>query len=74
MGENALAVLRNDFDAALARRAEHIKSRLLGDTTLQQTAASSILGGYMRVYDGLSLDLLALFDVPGQFFFHVPSP
>jgi hypothetical protein len=72
-GQLALDTLRNDFAEALARRADAIKVAVLGDTTLPQTAASSVLDGYLRVYE-LSLDLLALVDVPGQLFFHVPSP
>jgi hypothetical protein len=72
-GQLALDTLRNDFAEALARRADAIKVAILGDTTLPQTAASSLLGGFLTVHE-LSLDVLAQVDVPRKYFFHVPSP
>jgi hypothetical protein len=68
-----LETLRNDFFEALERRAQVIKDRILGDTPLPQTAASSLLDGYLTVYE-LSRYVLALVDAPRKYFFHVPSP
>jgi hypothetical protein len=66
--------LRKDFFEALERRAQATKVVILGEKTLPQTATSFTLGGYLKVYDGLSIDVLALVDDPGKYFFHVPSP
>ena len=72
-GKIALAVLHDDFDAALARRAVATKVVILGNTTLPQSSTSLFLGGYLEVFE-LSRVVLERVDVPGQFFFHVPSP
>jgi hypothetical protein len=72
-GERDLADLHAAFRAALARRAEAIQHRVLGDTTLPQTARSAMRGGYLEEFE-LSRDVLERVGVPGQFFFHVPSP
>ncbi len=67
------ADLLADFHAASARRAVAIKHHVLGNTTLPQTALSSMRGGYLEEFE-LSRAVLERVDVPGKLFFHVPSP